>query len=161
MAEGAARLLVFAVGNPSRGDDGAGPALLAKLEPALPPGARSVLDFQLQVEHALELREADLALFIDAARELEAPFAFHALEPAAGRSPFSHALEPAAVLQVFEQIEGRDAPPAFVLAIRAARFELGEPLSAQARTDVEAAFRFALELLAQPAAEAWRTRGAV
>lgn len=157
MAEGA-RLVVLAVGNESRGDDGLGPALLARLEAVLPPGARTVPGFQLQVEDALELRDADLALFIDAAVGLTRAFDFLELAPAAERSAFSHALSPAAVLEVFAGIEGRAPPPAFALALRAARFELGEPMSPQAGRDLEEAFAFAAQLLANPAAAYWRER---
>lgn len=153
-----ARLVVFAVGNESRGDDALGPALLARLEAILPPGARTVPDFQLQIEDALELREADLALFIDAAVGLTRAFDFHELAPAEERSAFSHALSPASVLQVFASIERRAPPPAFALALRASRFELGEPLSALAGRDLEEAFAFAAQLLADPDAESWRER---
>ena len=53
----AGRALVFAWGNPSRGDDALGPALVERLEAARPAhpewGELALLtDFQLQPEHA-------------------------------------------------------------------------------------------------------------
>jgi hydrogenase maturation protease len=152
------RLVVFAVGNESRGDDGVGPMLLRRIEPVLPPGGRAVLDFQLQVEHALELRDADLALFVDACCGLDAPFAFHEIGPEAQASSFSHALSPSAVLAVFRRIEQLAPPPAFVLGIRANCFGLGEGLSPGTSVDLEHAVRFALTLLAAPDPAVWRTR---
>lgn len=149
-------LVVFVVGNESRGDDAVGPLLLQRLDAMLPPGARTVLDFQLQVEHALELRDAALALFVDAACGLAAPFAFFETQPGAAPSAFSHALAPEAVLEVFARVEGRPPPPAFVFAIRASRFELGEAPSPEACADLDSALRFAGTLLATPNAAHWR-----
>ncbi|WP_211163032.1 hydrogenase maturation protease [Aromatoleum diolicum] len=150
------RVVVFAVGNESRGDDGVGPGLLRLLEPALPAGGRAVLDFQLQVEHALELGDADLALFVDASCGLEAPFAFYEIGPEAAASSFTHALSPSAVLAVFRRIEQLAPPPAFVLGIRASRFELGQGLSPGAAADLDCALEFARELMAVPDPVAWR-----
>jgi hypothetical protein len=54
-----APLLVLAVGNPSRGDDALGPALLDALAALAAQGAdrlgdiELLSDFQLQIEHAL------------------------------------------------------------------------------------------------------------
>ena len=65
------RLVIFGYGNPSRGDDALGSLLLARAETEVDrlPGLDVALveDFQLQVEHALDLEDRDLALFIDAA----------------------------------------------------------------------------------------------
>jgi len=152
------RMVVFAVGNESRGDDGVGPMLLRRLEPALPAGARAVLDFQLQVEHALDLRDADLALFVDAFCGLDAAFAFYEIGSGAPASNFSHALSPSAVVAVFRRIEQRAPPPAFVLGIRASRFELGEGLSPAASADLDRALQFARELMAVPNPVVWRAR---
>lgn len=152
------RVVVFAVGNESRGDDGVGPMLLRRLEPALPAGARAVLDFQLQVEHALELREADLVLFVDASCGLGAAFEFYEIAPEAPASSFSHALSPSAVVAVFRRIEPLAPPPAFVLGVRASRFELGEGLSSDAAADLDCALQFARELMAVPDPLVWRAR---
>ena len=72
-----AQLLVLAVGNPSRGDDAAGPLLAERLSAWLsdqdhrPDGSRPhdltiLCDQQLMVEHAYDLRGRDRVLFIDA-----------------------------------------------------------------------------------------------
>ena len=47
------------------------------------------------------------------------------------------------LLQVYRQVQGRDAPPCTLLAIRGERFGLGEPLSAAARQHLAAALRWA------------------
>jgi len=73
--------VVFGVGNDARGDDALGPALMAWLEAQRLPGVRLVADFQLNVEHALDLEGAALALFIDAGIGTPTPFSFHEVQP--------------------------------------------------------------------------------
>lgn len=70
-----APLLVLGWGNPSRGDDALGPmlvdALVAYAGRALPAGTVDCLsDYQLQIEHALDLVGRERVLFVDAARGL-------------------------------------------------------------------------------------------
>ncbi|MGD9387715.1 MAG: hydrogenase maturation protease [Gammaproteobacteria bacterium] len=136
-----AAVVVFAVGNPSRGDDAIGPELAARLEAEQPAGVAVVTDFQLQVEHAIDLEGRELALFVDAAVDAEAPYELRVVRPQRDRSHTTHALSPAAVLETFERCTGRAAPPAWVLAVRGEHFELGAPLSDQARDNLEAAWR--------------------
>jgi len=66
-----APLLVLAVGNPSRGDDALGPMLLEALHAEGIDGDGQVEllgDFQLQIEHVIDLRGRRAVLFVDAAR---------------------------------------------------------------------------------------------
>ena len=76
-------VVVFAVGNPSRGDDALGPLLMDWLAEQARPGVHLVSDFQLQIEHALDLEGHQLALFIDAGTGTPAPFEFRETGPAA------------------------------------------------------------------------------
>lgn len=151
----ASRVLVIAVGNPSRGDDALGPLLLERVAAAF-PGLRTVADFQLQIEHALDLRGAGLVLFVDAACGLEAPFTFHEIHADAAPPVLTHALSAPGVLEVFHRVEDVAPPPAFMLGVRAARFELGEGLSPEAATALAAAWEFARGLLSCPDPQAWR-----
>jgi hydrogenase maturation protease len=151
----AARVVVFAVGNPSRGDDALGPRLLERIVDAY-PGLATVSDFQLQVEHALDLKDADLALFIDAAVNLDGPYRLFELEARGTVPVFSHALSPQAVLAVHRSVEGSVPPPSFMLAVRGQDFELGSPLSAVASDALESAWILIRELLSAPAPERWR-----
>jgi len=148
-------LLIFGYGNPSRGDDALGPLLLERLESHGFPGIECLTDFQLQVEHALDLEGRGLALFIDAHLSCRPPFAFTALNPKADRSYTTHAMSPAAVLQVFAEIHHGPPPPAFLLSIRGERFELGEGLSPEAQANLEAAAQFAAQLCARPETGYW------
>lgn len=149
-------LVVFACGNESRGDDALGPLLLRRLEGAGLPGVAIFGDFQLQIEHALDLQGHNLALFIDAGQATPAPFSFYEVEPAASNTHTSHALLPAAVLDVYRRVIGSEPPPAFVLCVRGDGFELGAELSEAAQSHLEQAWSFLLECCQLPDREAWR-----
>jgi hydrogenase maturation protease len=130
-----APLLIIAIGNPSRGDDALGPTLLDTLRAAgVENGGRVELltDFQLQVEHALDLDGRTGVLFVDAAWPGAVAGAALTRIAADAAAPLtSHALRPQAVLQVCATLRQK-VPPAWLLAIEGQSFELGEPLSAPA-----------------------------
>ena len=150
------RLVVFGWGNDARGDDGLGPLLLERVARAAWPEVRAIEDFQLQIEHALDLDGADLALFLDAGKDSPAPFAFSEIEPARAMTPTTHALAPEAVLDVYARALCQSPPPAFMLCVRGERFELGEGLSTEASERLEAAWAFLQGLMRKPTVEAWR-----
>ena len=90
-------LLILAVGNPSRGDDALGPLFLERLaQLQAQRGAGQTVewltDFQLQIEHAVDLANRTLALFVDASVSCPAPFQFTRLQPLRDASYTSHAL---------------------------------------------------------------------
>lgn len=148
------RTVVFGVGNAARGDDAVGPLLLARIAKAF-PAVTALAEFQLQIEHALDLKEAGRVLFVDADATLAEPFAFREIGPGIERAPFTHALRPEAVLEVYQRIEGRAPPPSFVLALRGERFGLGEPPSPSGRASLDAAWAFIAPLLETPALDRW------
>ncbi len=140
-------ILVFGYGNLSRGDDALGPMLLDFIEREFALARIDILsDFQLQVEHALDLRGRERVLFVDAAVNQLEPFEFSRLQPARDRSYSSHAMSPAAVLQVYLSIFGEQPPPAYLLSIAGTSFELGEGLSDFAAKNLSEACRFAVRL---------------
>lgn len=153
-------VVVFAVGNPSRGDDAIGPELSGRLADWLDheglAGQFEVIDdFQLQIEHVIDLQHRQLALFLDAGVNAPAPYSFRRIAPALAIAHTTHELSPEAVLQVFRQTEGAEPPPAFVLCVRGEKFELGEPLSTAAASNLDAAFGLLKQLCRRPAPAAW------
>lgn len=146
------RIKIFACGNESRGDDALGPLLIAPLEAA---GYDCVQDFQLNIEHALDLQGADMALFIDADVSAPPPYRFERLLPAAFPHYSTHALTPAAVLAVFAKLEGRPPPAAWVLGVRGDAFALGSGLSDQALAHARQAGELLQRLLQTPRADFW------
>ena len=58
--------LIFTWGNPSRGDDALGPAMYDLLQNEDISGVDLLTDFQLQIEHAIDLEGRERVLFVDA-----------------------------------------------------------------------------------------------
>jgi hydrogenase maturation protease len=154
-------ILVFGYGNPSRGDDALGPLLVKHLEQQMMPtpadaDVEVLCDFQLQIEHALDLERRRLVLFVDASVAAIEEFDFTELKPTRDDSYTSHAMSPAAVLSVFQSIKKQPPPPSFLLSIKGEQFELGEDLSVNAQNNLALAQRFVERLLANPDYELWK-----
>ncbi|BCB27798.1 hypothetical protein SKTS_26840 [Sulfurimicrobium lacus] len=149
-----APLLIFAYGNPSRGDDALGPLLIERLEALNPPNVELLTDFQLQVEHAADMLGRERVLFVDASVSCAPPYAFTRLTAAKDTSYTSHAMSPAAVLQAYRELYG-EPPPSYLLGVRGHAFELGEPLSAAAASNLESAQALLQKLCASPSHQAW------
>lgn len=154
-------ILLFAIGNESRGDDALGPRLArdmaAWLESSRKDGLVEVIEeFQLQIENTLDMQGRDLVLFVDAGQGIEAPFAFYKARPEPFNAHTSHALTPDALLGVFGKVNAIKPPPAFVLCVAGISFALGDPLSGAAVQNLAQASRFCRKLFEQPTPDAWR-----
>jgi hydrogenase maturation protease len=150
-------ILVFACGNPSRGDDALGPLFVERLEALAPRKAwgsavETLMDFQLQVEHALDVVGRRCVVFVDAGVSGSEPFSWSAVVPERDATFSSHVMSPAAVLQAYVDVHARPPPPCFALYIRAYAVELGQPPGAPALANLEAAMGFFLAWLEQVAA---------
>ena len=126
-----APVLVLGIGNPSRGDDALGPLLVERLAQEQAAGALAdvelLTDFQLQPEHALDLRGRVLVIIADAATACAEPFELKPL--ASGGEPLchsTHSTSPGALLRIHAELYG-PPPPTMLLLIRGYRFELGDP----------------------------------
>jgi hydrogenase maturation protease len=150
-------VLLFGYGNLSRGDDALGPLLLEYVEDNFNLDTIEILtDFQLQIEHALDLEHRELVLFVDASVSCVNAFDFSVLEPARDKSYTTHAMSPAAVLDVYQEIKKQTPPPCFLLSIKGETFELGEALSANAEQHLAQACQFAGQLLNNLDSKVWR-----
>jgi hydrogenase maturation protease len=139
--------VIFACGNPSRGDDALAPTLISQLPDI--PNIIIIEDFQLQIEHALDLNKVQQAIFIDAAISGETPFSFYPIQPSLQVSYTSHALSPEEVLGVYQKTFQIPPPPSFVLAIRGFSFELGDPLSKTAQLNLQYALKYLCQVLSE------------
>ena len=139
------RWLVFGVGNPSRGDDALGPLFVERLEAwsaaagDLPVALAALTDFQWQIEHALDLADIDVVIFVDASVRAKPPFELEPLEAKFDATHSTHALSPACLLAVAERL-GQTAPEAWLLAIPGRAFELGAEPSPDSQCYLDAAF---------------------
>ena len=133
------RVLVLCWGNPGRRDDGIGPCLADRLRSHDLQGVTVESAYQLQIEHADQVAESDLVVFVDAAASGPSPFMARPLGPM-GRPAFStHALEPGTVLALAHELYGAH-PRAILLGVRGYEFdEFDEHLSPRAERNTEAA----------------------
>jgi hydrogenase maturation protease len=150
-------VLLFGYGNLSRGDDALGPRLLEFVESHLDLDDIDILsDFQLQIEHALDLENRALVLFVDASVSCSSAFDFTELKSARDKSYSTHTLSPSAVLAVYQAVKKQMPPPCFLLSVKAQQFELGSGLSPEAEICLMLASQFAALLLDNPALGFWR-----
>jgi hydrogenase maturation protease len=149
-------ILIFGYGNLSRGDDALGPLLLDYIESHCDLTEIELLtDFQLQIEHALDLEHRSLVLFVDASVACINSFDFSQLSAARDKSYTTHAMSPAAVLAVYVSIKKQTPPPSFLMSIKAESMELGEGLSCAAENNFQQACLVIKELLRQPNLNHW------
>ena len=150
-------LVVFAWGNISRGDDGIGPRMASYLLGLSNPRIDVIEDHQLNIEHVTDIREGTPVLFIDASVALQKGYRVERLTPTADGNFSTHAISPAALLNVYRQTMGQPVPDAFLLHIAGRHFGLGDDLSPESENSVAAAWAFLKDVLDGPASD-WASR---
>ena len=142
MNHGGRHILVYGYGNPGRGDDGLGPALVDALEPFGAYGVTCESDYQLAVEDAATLAKYDVVVFVDAAMSGPEPFWFDHVQPSRELSFSSHSAMPGQVVALAREMFGAQVK-AYALGIRGYRFgDLGDSLSEPARANLALALAF-------------------
>lgn len=142
-------MLLIGYGNSGRGDDGLGPAFADRIESAGLPGLLVDIDYQLTVDHALAVAEADKVVFVDASMEAEGAYDFGEVRAGAGTLT-SHSLTPATVLALAKTLYDRE-PEAYLLGITGREFgEVKEGLSETAQCNLDLAEAFFLQWYGRP-----------
>lgn len=137
-------LLLIGYGNAGRCDDGLGPAFAERLTTAKLEKCYIDIDYQLTVEHALLVADADTVVFVDAVIKSPHPFTFEPVKADSSADLASHSLLPEAVLMLAEMLYGK-SPQAFILGITGENFgEVAEGLSETALSNLDLAERFFL-----------------
>jgi len=151
-------MLLIGYGNSGRCDDGLGPAFAERIEAMGLPGLEIDIDYQLTVDHALAIADAERVVFADALVGSAEPFEFGRIHPGGAGSLASHSLTPATVLELARTLYGKE-PQAFVLGIAGAEFgEVKEGLSKDAMRNLDLATAFFLEWLSGGEGTADRSR---
>ena len=148
-------ILIFTWGNPSRGDDALGTELYDRLQQEDLEGIDLLTDFQLQIEHAVDLENRERILFVDASVSAKAPFEFYHLLPVADESYTTHAMSPESLLATYRKVNNQLPPPAFMLSIRGYEFDLGLQMSDKATANLNEAIKFIHLLLNKNSTEHW------
>jgi hydrogenase maturation protease len=142
-----ARVLVIGYGNPGRQDDGLGPRLAGEVERAAIPGVVAITDYQLNVEHAGDIADADTVIFADAAISGRTPCFFRRLTPRRAEGYSTHSMRPEAILAFAADTFGWSGR-AYLLGVRGRAFnDFGEELSDDARENLAAATGLLLDAL--------------
>ncbi|GAA6142672.1 hydrogenase maturation protease [Hydrogenophaga sp. 5NK40-0174] len=137
-------VLILGWGNDSRGDDAIGPLLVRRIAAHVQAQAwhdqvECLEDYQLQIEHCMDLQHRKHVLFIDASTAAHAPFVTSDVTAAEDFTPSSHALSPAGLLAVYQRVHDASPPACTVLAVQGKSYELGAAMSLQAQDNLNLA----------------------
>ncbi len=100
------------------------------------PEVELLTDFQLQIEHCLDLQQRSLVYLVDASLSVQPPFQVSRVTAGKDPSFTSHAMTPAALLAACEESGLTDIPEIYLLEIKGYEFELGQPLTHQAQQNL-------------------------
>lgn len=136
-------VLLIGYGNPSRGDDGLGPAFVEAVDKMALPDVTVESDYQLTLETAHTVSEHDVVIFVDAdASAGSRAFSFRRLGPGPSSGLGSHGVEPQEVMEL-AQVLFKARVEAYVLGIRGYVFTpFLEGLSPQASKNLSEALVF-------------------
>lgn len=154
------RLLVFGYGNESRGDDALGPLLVNRLKDQHKSDSSGIElayldDYQIQVEHVMDLQNRHAVVMIDAAVDIDPPFEFYRLQARPETSYTTHGMTADTLLYQYRKVLQSEPPPVYMLAVKGYQFELGEGLSPPAQRNLDQALAFALTLFEDPDPDNW------
>ncbi|HNX25420.1 MAG TPA: hydrogenase maturation protease [Spirochaetota bacterium] len=135
------KVYIYGFGNPGRQDDGLGPAIIDKLESENIPGIITDSNYQLNIEDAHNISQADAVIFVDASLEADEPFSFNRIEPSAEITFTTHTMSPESVLALCKELYDKDME-AYVLAVKGYEWEFAEGLSDQAVYNFKEAYLF-------------------
>lgn len=155
MADAIKPILIMTWGNPSRGDDALGPLVHDALVEEAFDDVEILTDFQLQIEHTVDMQYRDRIVFVDASVNATAPFEFHRLNPVEDESYTTHAMSPESLLATYEKVNRSKAPPSYMLSIRGYDFELGAPMSDRASANFAEALAFLRQLVTLSSGDSW------
>jgi len=112
-------------------------------------------DFQLQIEHVMDLEKRERVLFVDASVSGKAPFEFHQIQADKDDSYTTHAMSPQSLLAVYEKVNKQTPPTSFMLSVRGYEFGLGLPVSDKAAANLVDAAGFIKQRLSDNSTKDW------
>lgn len=134
--------IIIAIGNDARQDDGLGWAFAKAVESDGRFGGRIEYRYQLQVEDAELIAGYDCVLLVDASKKsFPQGFEYQKLAPALEFTFSTHALSPASVLALCQQVYER-SPDAWLMAISGEQWELQFGLSSIGEKHLKSAYEY-------------------
>ncbi len=140
-------VLLFAYGNLARGDDALGPLLTEQLRAdgvtrVCGHPAKFLTDYQIQVEHVLDMQDCAGVILIDAHARQSTPYRFESLQVRQDTHYTTHGMSPQTLLHIFRQTLQCNPPPSYMLSIAGESFDLGQDLSDYARNNLQLTLEF-------------------
>ena len=102
------KLLLLCFGNPSRLDDGLGPAFGLEVEKRALESVLVNSDYQLNLEDACLIPGHEAVVFVDASVSAPAPYSFERIQPYREMGFTSHILRPAELLEWARDLFGAE-----------------------------------------------------
>ena len=134
-------VLIYGIGNPSRGDDALGICFIETLSRKRVRGARFECGYQVNAEDAFEVSQSSAVIFVDASMRAKSPYTFTRLLPDNHIEYSTHAMEPASVLALSASLFST-LVPGFMLGLKGVAWDLGKPLSEQGCMSLKAGLEF-------------------
>jgi len=134
--------ILFGIGNSGRSDDGLGWAFLERIQQESEFGGRIEYRYQLQVEDAALISDAEHVIFVDSYKgNLPGGIQWKTCKPSRNFEFRSHLLSPVAVMFLCQDLYGK-TPRADLLAIQGLSWELQIGMSPEAEFHLANALRF-------------------
>lgn len=141
------KILVIGYGNPAREDDGLGPLAAQAIEDLAFENVTVDTDYQLTLEHAKDLTEHDIVIFVDAMLHGDESYSFSKVCPVTIENCFSHSITPGEVLGLTNTVFNK-YPQTYLFGIRGYSFRMfHESITEGARNNLESALRFLIYLV--------------
>ena len=139
--------MIFGIGNSARQDDGLGWAFLDEVEKKDRFKGELHYRYQLNIEDAETVSEAEQVLFVDANSEsLEENCILEECELNGEISYTTHALNPGAIIALCKDVYDKQ-PKAYVLRIKGYGWELEEGLSSKGKQNLKEALELINDLI--------------
>lgn len=147
-------VLLFAYGNISRGDDALAPLILEYIQQkgmtqACGHPLKFLTDYQMQIEHVMDLQGCERVLLMDSDVSLDSAFSFYPVTESVESLYTTHGMSPSTLLHTFDKVYKKNAPVTSMLAIQGVSFELGNELSEKARNNLKQVSEFIDLILSQ------------
>jgi hydrogenase maturation protease len=151
-------LLVAAIGNPDRGDDGVGPAVARVLQRQMPAGVRVIECGGDVLELVDEWARSAAVILVDASEPAGEPGRIRRLDLATSSLPADFAQNSTHAFGLAETVElsralGRLPSHLVVYLVEGERFDIGAPLSPRVAEAIEKVAKAVLAELSQIAVE--------
>ncbi|HRZ28952.1 MAG TPA: hydrogenase maturation protease [Spirochaetota bacterium] len=132
------KIVVYGYGNPGRQDDGLGPAMARRIGESGISGVETDSNYQLNIEDAAFIADADCVVFVDASLAGDGPFDFVEIGPSEEITFTTHSVSPQSVLALCQDLFGRNVR-AYLMGIRGYAWDFAEGLSPDAEKNLDAA----------------------